>query len=921
MNRKSVRLAVTVLLVVIISGCGRPGISSKSGKTYDYRSSYLDNGLQVISLEDYSCPIAHVQLWYHVGSKNESQDRNGFAHMFEHMMFKGTDTLDAEAHHNYIRMVGGTNNAYTSFDKTVYHQTVPTEQLDMVMYLEAERMAFLKIDQEAFETERKVIEEELRMRQNEPYGTTVKKAANMIYDEQSYRWTPIGNLSHLRATEVSELREFWKKYYVPNNAVLVVTGAVSHEEVREKAEKYFGWIKRCPDVKPMDYREPLQSEKREFVIDDEKAPAAMFGIVWRTVPLTSKDMTPLDLLSTILGGGRSSRMYRSLVADNQTAVAAMSTTWNLELDGVFMAGVMFGPKVDNETADAEIWRLINDIKANGVTDKEMTRAKNQMEKSYVMQNLTIESKAQMLASSALLEDNVERVNEYLDEIRSVTNEDIIRVANQYLSENTANVFELKQNLTGSSDDETAEYAGEPELVTPPPGRAGTVRPEDWPKEPPIADTMPEAVLTAAEPVMLDNGIAVYVVQNHEVPFVTVRYGIVNRGAGGTANMAAAMLTQGTKTHSEAELSEKLETNAISLGGAAAEDTVTVSMNCLRHKLGLGLELMREVISEPLFDSGEFEKQKQKLLTSLEIQSQSPEYKADWQFRKCVYGGYFPYSSPVTGTPEDVEKMTAEDVREWWYTNRTRGFQNPAVIFVGDIKPAEAAKLARKYFGDFAQYEQLAKIMIAPQMSGAGEVIIVDKPDTQQCQIRVGHQGLTRHDIRDYARSKLVSSYYGGAFSSRLNEELRVKNGLTYSAWGFNLANKDAARFEINTFTKTEKAREAVERIFDTVNDLQQREPEDDEISLSKSYFKGAFVRGRETPQQIADDIWLVHSQMLPADYLSTYLGHVIGSSQDDCLAWADKYLDPQQMVVVIAGDAEKIRPQFEGKWPVKVISE
>ncbi|MEE8170611.1 MAG: pitrilysin family protein, partial [Phycisphaerae bacterium] len=216
--------------------------AAAADRLYDFREQTLDNGLRVVTLEDFSCPIVAVQVWYRVGSKNEDPQRQGFAHMFEHMMFRGTDRLGPKDHFEHVRRTGGNCNAYTSFDNTTYINELPANQLELVLWLEAERMAFLKIDQESFDTERKVVEEERRMGLNAPYGTVPERLLPEIFTKHPYRWTPIGKIPHLRAATIDELQAFWDTYYVPNNATLVIVGAVKHDEAQQLAEKYFGWI-------------------------------------------------------------------------------------------------------------------------------------------------------------------------------------------------------------------------------------------------------------------------------------------------------------------------------------------------------------------------------------------------------------------------------------------------------------------------------------------------------------------------------------------------------------------------------------------------------------------------------------------------------------------------------------------------------
>ena len=270
---------------------------------YDYRDLTLDNGLRVVTLEDHSCPIVAVHLWYHVGSKDERSERQGFAHMFEHMMFRGTDRLGKTDHFDFIRRTGGDCNAYTAFDQTVYIQTLPANQLELALWLEAERMGFLRIDQANFDTERKVVEEERRMGLNQPYGSLPEKALAEIFKVHPYGWSPIGKISHLRASAAQELRDFWTRYYVPNNATLVVVGDIKHEEVQQQAKKYFGWMPREAEPSRVAVREPMPQQAREVTLAEDNAPAPIVALGWRTVPSPHDDAIPLELLGVILGQG------------------------------------------------------------------------------------------------------------------------------------------------------------------------------------------------------------------------------------------------------------------------------------------------------------------------------------------------------------------------------------------------------------------------------------------------------------------------------------------------------------------------------------------------------------------------------------------------------------------------------------------
>ena len=291
------RLSVFVTVVLVLAS-----LSAAGERRYQFEQIKLDNGMTVISLEDFSCPIVAVQVWYHVGSKDEDPNRQGFAHMFEHMMFRGTDRLGPEEHFNCIRRVGGDCNAYTSFDQTVYVEDLPNNQLELALWLESERLAFLKIDQEGFATEEKVVEEERRMGLNQPYGTMPEKLLAEIFKEHPYRWSTIGQIPHLRQATIDELQGFWEKFYIPNNATLVVVGAVKHADVQAMAKKYFGWIPRCPEPPRVTIKEPEQKEARTVTLQEDKGPLPLVGVLYRTVPESHPDQLPLQILMGV--GGR-----------------------------------------------------------------------------------------------------------------------------------------------------------------------------------------------------------------------------------------------------------------------------------------------------------------------------------------------------------------------------------------------------------------------------------------------------------------------------------------------------------------------------------------------------------------------------------------------------------------------------------------
>jgi zinc protease len=910
-----------VMVVAVTALAGEPPL-------FDYREITLDNGLRVITLEDFSCPIVAVELWYHVGSKDEDLQRQGFAHMFEHMMFRGTDRLGPTDHFDFIRRTGGTCNAYTNFDNTTYHELLPAQQLELALYLEAERMGFLKIDQESFDTERKVVEEERRLGMNQPYGQLVEHVLAEVFKQHPYRWSPIGSIPHLRSAAVPELRAFWTKYYVPNNATLVIVGAVKHAQAQELARQYFGPIPRYPEPPRVTVQEPQPTAARTVTFKEASAPAPLVGVLFRTVPVAHPDYIPLQLLGTILGSGDSSRLYRELVAERQLAPFALAAAFSLEQDGLFAAAAVlppFGGKPDQvlSAIQTQLERLRNEP----VTEHELTKARNQMLSGLVTENLSIQSKASALGSAAVIEGDVGRVNRRMEEVRRATAEDLQRVAQTYLAPERGLTGKVEQNLLGTlgnwlgfkKAEEEAPITAEPETNPPPPGRPNLARTDDMRQDPPIAAMLEYDPTPKCDTAALPNGLKLMVVENHEVPFVSVQLGLRDgartESKVGAASMALSMLTKGTAQHSEGELADELETYAISLGAGGDMDDSRVSVGCLTEHVERALRLMAEVVRQPTFPPEEFKKLRKQVRTGLAISTAEPSYMADREMRRRLYGEH-PYARTPAGELADLEVLKVEDAQTWW--QRFARPDRAVLIFAGDIDLKRATALATQCFGDWQAEGPAPEVKLPPMPPPAPtQVYLVDRP-APQVQIRVGQLGITRQHP-GYFVSRVVNGYFGGSFSSRLNDTIRVKLGLTYGAHGGYSVQHLAGEFNVGTFTKTDEAVRTVRVIFDELKRLRDEPPNDKELNDTKSYTLGSFPAQRETPQQVAEALWLLEAEGLPADYYKKLLNGVAGTKPEGCTGLVAQTIDPARMVVVAVGPATELRAALEEIAPVTVV--
>jgi zinc protease len=400
---------------------------------FDYTMTTLDNGLQVVYLEDHSTPIVHLAVWYHVGSKNEKPGRTGFAHLFEHLMFKGSRNVRADQHPSWITSVGGQSNAFTDEDATVFWETVPAQYLPLVLWLEADRMATLEVDEEKFRTEREVVKEERRMRyENQPFGRLPEIIFDKAFEVHPYKHQTIGSMADLEAASIADVRAFHETYYVPNNATVALVGDFDTALARQLVEQFLGRVPRGAPV-PRDIpREPIQERERRFVVSEPwPLPAVVVShhITFDGHP----DAYPLHILAKILSDGESSRIYRSLVYEKQMALAAFGEAKLIEHPNLFYAVAVVQPGRRPEDVQRALQAELDRIKTEGVTPEELTRAKRQFARDYILGRETVQQKALHLAHAVVIHGDIKTADGEFDLFQNVTADDVKRVATTYFT--------------------------------------------------------------------------------------------------------------------------------------------------------------------------------------------------------------------------------------------------------------------------------------------------------------------------------------------------------------------------------------------------------------------------------------------------------------------------------------------------------
>ncbi|MBI2425818.1 MAG: insulinase family protein [Candidatus Hydrogenedentes bacterium] len=894
-------------------------------RLYDYHEGTLDNGLRVFTMEDFSAPLVTTQVWYHVGSKDENPSRQGFAHMFEHMMFRGTDTLGPEDHFGLLRGVGGSNtNASTSFDFTYYRNAVPANQIDLALWLEAERMMYLKVDQAGFDTERAVVEEERRIGLNSPYGTLFEQVLPHLFTEHPYKWTPIGKIAHLRAAKIDELKHFWDKHYVPANASLVIVGAITHDEALAKAKQFFGWIPKLPAPAPVSIVEPETTKKIELALKERLGPIPMSAFVYRGLPQSHPDALALQMAFDLLCVGESSRIYADLVKEKKICATVENIWLALEQDGAMAIMCVSAPfgGVAPDKLFAAMDEHLQRLGAEGPADRELEKAKNQHRRAAVTRGLTIEDKAYMLGEFVITHGSPEWINQALGKIDAITAEDIKRVTAKYFAPERRIELRVEPDKNYEYDPDAGwpptDYTPEARTF----GKEGVARPADFSTAPPIQPLLENIPTPATESFTLENGLKVVVVPNNEVPFVTAMLGLKygawaeDSKTPGTAALTVSMLKRGTETMDAKTLAEELDFNAITLDGTATMDTATLVATSLSDKTGRALELMTGVLVHPAFPQDELDIAKKQLKTALAQQDKDPKYQAGRTLREQVFGKH-PYARSATGEVKDVDALNRDHLTAWW---KKFGRPDMAVLYLaGDINTETAKALTGATLATWTTEGRAAKPSVPPvSKAQRTQIYLVDSPGAVQSEIRVGQEAFDRKHP-EYYKSMVFNQILGGAFTSRMNKVIRIERGLTYGARGGFQPARFTGSLSNSTFTKTETTAETVQAVLDVLKSMRDVPPTEEELNSAKQYLVGSMPFDFETPQNVVNQLWNIESNELPPDHLQRVLDGVKATTAEDVVRIATKLTDLDHLVIVVVGDAAKVKAPLEAIAPVTTV--
>ncbi|HET6248570.1 MAG TPA: pitrilysin family protein [Tepidisphaeraceae bacterium] len=925
MRYRSTRLIgpIVSLVLLLAIAIGNSAAAEKSN-TIDFTQETLPNGLRVIYAPLKTAPVVEVRVFYHVGSRDERPDRQGFAHMFEHMMFRGSAHVKPQEHMKILGAVGAVVNAFTSFDQTVYHETLPASALETALYLEADRMASFKVSDQIFGTERKVVAEEWRMRyMNQPYGRIFGDFQKAAFSTHSYRWTPIGDMDQLRASRSNELQDFFNTYYVPNNAILVVAGDIDTPAAKALVSKYFAWIPRGADVVRDIPVEPPQTAARVVNVSYRvQLPRVEVG--WRLPGYQDPDQPALDLLRTIVGGGRSGRLPRLLVSnDHPLAVDAVAHHFTLEDAGLFMVDATVMQGKDPAEVEKVMKEAVADVVANGVTQEELEKAKTQVRIELVNGRETATDIAEQVGEEALLTGDPNRVNTDPARTEAVTLADIQRVAKKYLLSDHSITLRVTPDPLGKAERAAATQAAMSNEVVPPskPVKArDVVFPKDWPAHAPEPHVTATAHFDKGTEATID-GVKVIVLTDTRLPLVnwslTTRHGSFEdpKGKEGASMLSNAMLHRGSAGLTFDQIAKDLESRAITIDISDGRDITRLAGNCTTPELEHALERSRQLYLQPTFDPAEFAKLKERTVNEIALSEDNPQTVAGEDLSAAVWGdtplGRHPTTASVSG-------ITLDDVKQAYARNFSK--DGAILMFSGDVTAERGQQLAKQLLDGWTTAGQPAPdLHVAGVTPARRHIILVDRPAGRQSSVRIA---IPAYDIRDpekFTGSIAGQILSGGGIDSRLMRYVRAEKGLAYGVHGVFQPGRHNGAFVIGTETAVESTADAIDAIFKVITDMKNDNVTPEELAMAKTRVAGGLLMGMQTIGEQASFRVDAILNGYPIDYYDTYPAKVDEISAEQVKAIMNKYVDDTRMTIVVVCPAEQALTQLKRLGDVEVV--
>jgi len=880
-----------------------------------FEKTTLPNGLELILIEDHRLPIVAVNIWYHVGPANEAPGLTGFAHLFEHMMFAATRHVPRGLADRLLEGAGATDsNGSTDYDRTNYYDTVPTNQLELALWVHADRMGYLLdvLDQTALSNQQDVVRNERRQSvENRPYGIVEEAMNHALFPKpHPYYASVIGSHADIQNAKLADVRDFFTRYYGPNNASIVIAGDIDKAKTRALVAKYFGTFKRsAPVAKPNVATPPITRERRLTVADRIELPRVYMA--WLTPPAYQPGDAELAVTAQILAGGKAGRLYKSLVYERQIAQDTAAAQNSNALTSTFMIDVTARPGVDAAMLEDAIDAELKALRDSGPLEAEVERARNTIETAMLT---SIEK-----LGGAGLANQVNQYNQYTGDpgflpkdiarLRRVSAADVQRVARSYLQPNARVVV--------------AAVPGKPELGPDPKAQpvkavrtaaaAGINRDEAWRRQPPKPGPAPKFTLPQGESFTLPNGLRVIHHYNPALPLVAAEL-VVKSGsdanpddAPGLSGFTAQMLQEGTATRSAPQIADEIAQLGAFLGSGSSTDASTVSLLSLKSTFAQALDVLADVVQHPAFPTAEVERQRAARIGALTQQRDNPEQVAAVAGAGALYGPRHPYGYGQLGTEQAIRAVIRDDLYQFWRRHYVPA--NAALIVSGDITLDDLRALATARFGGWP------RVLPSPVLVGDAEgtkarLVMVDKPGAPQTALRVTQLAANRK-TPDYPALQVMNAALGGLFSSRINLNLREDKGYSYGVFSGFRYDRTPGPFVIAGSVRTDVTGASIAEIFRELRGVRTQPLPAAELAGARDSQVYSLPGQFETNSTIVASLAEPYLFDLPADYWQTLPEQFRRVSAAQVQAVANKYLVPERMKVIAVGDKAKVLPQLK----------
>jgi len=889
-----------------------------------YEKYVLPNGLTLIIHEDHSDPVVHVDVTYHVGSAREEIGKSGFAHFFEHMMFQGSDNVGDEQHFKIVTEAGGTLNGTTNTDRTNYFETVPNNQLEKMIWLEADRMGFLldAVTQKKFEVQRETVKNERGQNyDNRPYGLVNEVINKNLYPYgHPYSWLTIGYIEDLNRVNVNDLKNFFLRWYGPNNATLTIGGDLKPAEVVKLVEKYFGAIPKGPDVQNMNLPAPLLSADRYVTLVDNYARIPQVVITYPTVPVYHEDEVALDALAEILGQGKNSIFYQEIVK-NQKALNASAFGNNSELSGILRFSIT--PSPGSSLADSKklIDEALKAFETRGVTDEDIEKFKGSFESQYINGLQSVSGKVSQLAYFQTFAGNPNQIGKELSRYSKVTKQDVQRVYEKYVKGKPAVILSVVTKGQEANIVAAENYKVDQSVYNAPNyGYAGLTykKPKDnfERNKMPGNGSNPIVKVPAFWKKTLDNGVKAIGTQTTELPLVTLSLTIPgghilqanDTSKIGLARMFAAMMNEDTKNYTGEQMQAELQKIGSSVTVNSSFDGITFRLQTLKKNLDKTLKLFEERLLSPKFTPEAFSRIQKQSIEGFKQSKSQPAFIASDVFAKMNYGPTILGLSEA-GTEYTVKNLTLKDVED--YYNKYITSKDAKLVVVGDVTENEIlGKL------DFLKKlpNKEVKLPAVPTVPYVDKtrIYLVDVPKAAQTEFRVGGvTGLKYDATGDYYRAMLANWPLGGAFNSRINLNLREDKGWTYGARSGFSGDKYSGTFSFSSGIRANATDSALVEVMKELKNYTTNGVTEEEIKFMKSALGQRDALLYETGFQKAGFIGRILEYDLPANYVDEQNKILAKITKADLDQVAKKWIKPETTNVLVVGDKVKIVPGLE----------